>query len=109
MKIFDFKKHIFDNFFSGEKRFGLNSNLKRDWKIIIIIFLAINAFTLTYSYYFFFGTISDDIFAIKQDEEVTIDFFNRSKLTKGLNNFENKVGCSLDVKETDLKTKDPSK
>lgn len=109
MKIFNFKKFILNNFFSGEKKFGLSSNLKRDWKVIIFVFLAINVFSLIYSYYFFFRTVSDDIFALKQDEEITVDFFNRSKLTRGLNNFENKTGCSTETNEVDFKISDPSK
>ncbi|MFA5838687.1 MAG: hypothetical protein WC849_02005 [Candidatus Paceibacterota bacterium] len=108
MKISDFKKCILNSFLSGERKFGSSSNLKRDWKAVVFIFLAINIFILVYSYYFFFRTISDDIFAVKQNEEITVDFFNRNKLTRGLNIFENKVGCSPEIKEINFKISDPS-
>ncbi|MEK7652587.1 MAG: hypothetical protein AAB334_01405 [Patescibacteria group bacterium] len=115
MNISYIKKYIKRIFFSeNERRFGLHSNLKRDWKIIIIFFLIINFLTLIYGYYFFYKTVSEDIFEMKNETESInngsdkITVFDKDKLIQELKKFENKNGCSIMSEEKELKALDPS-
>ena len=114
MNISDIKKYAKRIFFSeSEKRFGLHANLRRDWKIIMFFFLIINFLALVYGYYFFYRTISEDIFEIKNEAEPADDsgsalFFDKNKFIEELKKFENKKGCSIISEEKNLKTLDPS-
>jgi len=104
-------KKIFSKVFSSkkEKKFGLHSNLERDWKIIMILFLIINIMSLIYCYYFFYRIISEDIFSTKEESILATDFFDKDKLIKNLEIFKNKEGCSINIGEINiLNTKDPS-
>lgn len=114
MNISGIKKYIEKMFFlKNEKRFGLHSNLKRDWKIIIFLFLFINFLSLVYGYYFFYRTVSEDIFETKNiTEQINVDnittSFDKTKLIEELEKFENRNGCSIISEENDLKPLDPS-
>ncbi|TSD03138.1 MAG: hypothetical protein Athens071416_199 [Parcubacteria group bacterium Athens0714_16] len=115
MNISGIKKYIRKIFFSeSEKSFGLHSNLKRDWKIIMFFFLIINLLALIYGYYFFYKTVSEDIFQTTNETELTgaVDetavFFDKNKLIEELKKFENKNGCSIMSEEKELKILDPS-
>lgn len=80
----------------------------RDWRIVVIIFLAGIAVSLGLNVYLFMGINEDDFFGgtIKKEEVAT---FNKEKLLTVLNGFKNKEEVSEALKKTATPAIDPSR
>lgn len=109
MKNLIFKKNI-GRFFGKTHKFSdiEDINPQRDWKIILVAFVAISFMVIVFSSYIYWRINSGGFFMTSSREESPTETIDRSELKKVIRLYETKSQSFQKLKNEKLEIIDPS-